>query len=174
MHKQQLLRGIWARFLLQELVQLKQHFLHHLHCRCLMSCSGPLPDSFIKLKKLQWLMLEHNQLTGPLPTYLGQLPQLQRVLVQQNQLSGPVSISLCSGSAIYDCSNNVGLCGKCLLQAAISNPVSAYETVCIIASSSCIPQKLKQQYAAYDNNDSNHFQGSIPGRKRSTPVPGNQ
>jgi hypothetical protein len=77
-----------------------------------------LPDSLTKLKKLQWLMLEHNQLTGPLPTYLGQLPQLQRVLVQHNQLSGPVSISLCSGSSMYDFANNVGLCGRCLLQAS--------------------------------------------------------
>jgi hypothetical protein len=94
-----------------------------------MSYSGPVPDSFIKLKKLQWLMLEHNQLTGPLPTYLGQLPQLQRVLVQHNQLSGPVSISLCSGASMYDFANNVGLCGECL-QAAIGSSAPAYVTVC--------------------------------------------
>jgi hypothetical protein len=77
-----------------------------------------LPDSISKLKKLQWLMLEHNQLTGLLPTYLGQLPQLQRVLLQHNSLSGPVPISLCSGSSMYDLASNVGLCGECTLQAA--------------------------------------------------------
>ncbi|KAF6259953.1 hypothetical protein COO60DRAFT_1700595 [Scenedesmus sp. NREL 46B-D3] len=74
-----------------------------------LSMHGPLPDSLTKLKKLQWLMLEHNQLTGPLPAYLGQLPQLQRVLLQHNSLAGPVPISLCSGSASYDLASNVGL-----------------------------------------------------------------
>lgn len=71
-----------------------------------------MPETLSKLTKLQFLLLDGNQLSGSLPAFLGQLPDLKQVQLQNNNFSGSVPPSWCSGSTVYDVAGNRHLCGE--------------------------------------------------------------
>lgn len=73
---------------------------------------GSLPNELSSLKKLQWLLLDNNQLTGSLPAYLGELPDLKQAQLQHNSFAGPVPVQWCSGQATYHIAHNNLLCGE--------------------------------------------------------------
>lgn len=73
---------------------------------------GSLPNELSSLEKLQWILLDNNQLTGSLPAYLGELPDLKQAQLQHNYFAGPVPVEWCSGQAIYHIAHNTLLCGE--------------------------------------------------------------
>lgn len=56
--------------------------------------TGPIPNSFSKLKRLENLDLGSNSLSGPIPEFLGKLKRLQEVDLSNNKLSGAIPASL--------------------------------------------------------------------------------
>ena len=54
----------------------------------------PIPNSFSKLKRLQYLDLGSNSLSGPIPSFFGKLKHLQEVDLSNNKLSGAIPVSL--------------------------------------------------------------------------------
>jgi Leucine-rich repeat (LRR) protein len=75
-------------------------------------CRGSVPSTLSSLVKLQWLLLDNNQLTGALPAFLGDLPALKQAQLQHNSFSGPVPAQWCSGQATYHVAHNNLLCGE--------------------------------------------------------------
>ncbi|XP_054786098.1 probable LRR receptor-like serine/threonine-protein kinase At5g59680 [Prosopis cineraria] len=61
--------------------------------------SGEIPD-MSKLKELQTLNLENNQLNGPIPSSLGKLPKLREIYLQKNKLDGKVPPELQNRSGV--------------------------------------------------------------------------
>jgi len=59
-----------------------------------LNITGPIPNSFSKLKKLRSLKLNSNNLSGPIPTFLGRLKRLEEVDLSNNKLSGVIPASL--------------------------------------------------------------------------------
>lgn len=127
-------------------------------CSCLVvchTCRGTLPDTLSNLSKLQWLLLDNNQLAGLLPGYLGSMPNLKQAQLQGNNLSGPVPTEWCSSQAVFDISNNPYLCGEQALLAGIGaasmrlrpstglwdTPAAVKPGLGIKAISSCIGQQ---------------------------------
>ena len=55
---------------------------------------GPVPQSLVQLRNLEWLDLHDNELTGTIPTELGRLQYLERLQLDGNQLTGPIPSSL--------------------------------------------------------------------------------
>ncbi|KNA16501.1 hypothetical protein SOVF_088530 [Spinacia oleracea] len=56
--------------------------------------TGPIPQSILKLKNLNFLWLSHNNLTGPIPDFLGYLPKLTYINLSVNKLTGHIPSSL--------------------------------------------------------------------------------
>jgi len=56
--------------------------------------TGPIPNSFSKLQRLQNLDLGSNSLSGPIPSFLGKLKRLKEVDLSNNKLSGAIPASL--------------------------------------------------------------------------------
>jgi hypothetical protein len=56
--------------------------------------TGPIPNSFSKLKRLTNLDLGSNSLSGPIPSFLGKLKRLKEVDLSNNKLSGAIPASL--------------------------------------------------------------------------------
>lgn len=71
--------------------------------------TGPIPQSFSKLKRLERLELDGNSLTGPIPTFLGQLKKLSYLNVSHNSLTGSIP-ALPAALTTFDVSYNQ-LCG---------------------------------------------------------------
>jgi len=69
-------------------------YLNFLSLAEMPKVTGPIPNSFSKLKRLQKLDLDSNSLSGPIPTFLGQLKRLQEVDLSNNKLSGIIPASL--------------------------------------------------------------------------------
>jgi len=88
-------------------------------------CRGTLPDTLSNLNRLQWLLLDDNQLAGLLPGYLGSLPNLKHAQLQGNNFSGPVPTEWCSSQAVFDISHNPYLCGEQALSAWLVLPACA-------------------------------------------------
>ena len=59
-----------------------------------LNITGPIPNSFSKLKRLESLDLGSNSLSGPIPSFLGKLKRLQEVDLSNNKLSGAIPASL--------------------------------------------------------------------------------
>jgi hypothetical protein len=105
---------------------------------------GTLPDQLSTLTKLQWLLLDNNQLSGSLPRYLGAMPHLKQAQLQNNNFSGEVpgpatptasDQGWCSNQAVYDVSFNPLLCGE-----------SAIGSSCRVRAASCTAAMVLGDY----------------------------
>ncbi|KAK7337285.1 hypothetical protein VNO77_17850 [Canavalia gladiata] len=56
--------------------------------------TGPIPTSFNRLKRLQFLTISHTNISGPIPEFLAQLNSLVVIDLAYNDLSGPIPASL--------------------------------------------------------------------------------
>jgi Leucine-rich repeat (LRR) protein len=56
--------------------------------------TGPIPDSFGELSKLEDLYIQANHLTGPIPVSISKLTALQQLDLSFNRLTGPIPQSL--------------------------------------------------------------------------------
>jgi hypothetical protein len=63
--------------------------------------TGPIPDSFQNLTRLQVLDLDGNQISGTLPSWLSKLRSLFSLRMLKNQLTGPLPESLSSLRGLY-------------------------------------------------------------------------
>ena len=52
--------------------------------------TGPIPNTFSNLKRLENLTLTANQMTGSLPTWLGELPRMEVLSLSANRFTGPI------------------------------------------------------------------------------------
>ncbi|KAF8043829.1 hypothetical protein BT93_A1975 [Corymbia citriodora subsp. variegata] len=69
-------------------------YLQGLNLQKLSNFSGPIPESFTKLKYLQFLSISWLNLTGPIPSFLGQLKSLTYLDLSFNKLTGSIPDSL--------------------------------------------------------------------------------
>ena len=88
-------------------------YLNFLSLAEMPKVTGPIPNSFSKLKRLQKLDLGSNSLSGPIPTFLGQLKRLQEVDLSNNKFSGaiPASFGTLPSLSQFNVSFNQ-LCGQ--------------------------------------------------------------
>ncbi|KAL3755380.1 hypothetical protein ACJRO7_002431 [Eucalyptus globulus] len=77
----------------------------------LSNFTGPIPESFTKLKYLNFLRLSWLNLTGPIPSFLGQLKNLTYLNLSFNKLTGsiPDSLSTIPGLGYKNSNNNLYL-----------------------------------------------------------------
>lgn len=69
-------------------------YLQDLTLRKISNFTGPIPESFTKLKYLNFLTLSWLNLTGPIPSFLGQLKNLTQLDLSFNKLTGSIPDSL--------------------------------------------------------------------------------
>lgn len=56
--------------------------------------TGPIPASFLRLKRLEYITINNINLSGPIPTILSRLKNLRYLNLFSNQLTGPIPGSL--------------------------------------------------------------------------------
>jgi hypothetical protein len=71
-----------------------------------------MPTEMSALAKLQWLVLNGNNLEGAPPAFLGSLPALRGARLDDNQLAGPLPVAWCTNDAVYSVRSNQRLCGE--------------------------------------------------------------
>ncbi|XP_021831807.1 receptor-like protein 2 [Prunus avium] len=142
--------------------------------------TGQIPLWLSKLKNLEILRLDSNQITGPIPTWLGTLPRLFYISLSYNQISGEFPKQLCRLPSL-------------LYEPSIASQVDKYEfelpvsgkSISINVNQTFLQQKLyfSPGWIDVSNNnisgyipaeigqlqllrklalDSNHFSGIIP------------
>lgn len=62
--------------------------------------NGTLPDQFVKLKDLKWVLFSGNSLTGDIPTQIGELASLRVLDLSNNSLIGNIPVSLANISGL--------------------------------------------------------------------------
>ncbi|KAF8388646.1 hypothetical protein HHK36_027323 [Tetracentron sinense] len=86
------------------------------------SFSGQIPLSLANCTYLNILKLDYNRLTGSIPLQFGQITRLKTFSVSNNLLSGQVPTFPNGIVTAESYSNNLGLCGKPLLNACKAPP----------------------------------------------------
>ena len=121
--------------------------------------TGPIPESFSKLKYLQIIYLNSNSLTGRIPDFLGRLKNLQQIDISDNRFTGsiPPSLSVLPQLAQFNASRN-------LLSGSVPNPPPKLKSFDISHNmmTGTLPSKLGQLKLDFVDVSHNQLCGPIP------------
>ncbi|KAI6696706.1 hypothetical protein NL676_016825 [Syzygium grande] len=147
-------------------------YLQDLTLHKLSNLSGPIPESFTKLKYLNYMTLSWLNLTGPIPSFLGQLKNLTHLNLSFNKLNGgiPNSLSTIPGLGYIGLDRNQ-LTGK--IPASLANLKG--NSLYLILSHNSLSGELPETFAGVDfgqlDLSRNRLQGDASllfGRSKST------
>ncbi|KAL3755377.1 hypothetical protein ACJRO7_002428 [Eucalyptus globulus] len=147
-------------------------YLQSLTLHKLSNFTGPIPESFTKLKYLNFLRLSWLNLTGPIPSFLGQLKNLTYLNLSFNKLTGsiPDSLSTIPGLDFVGLDRNQ-LTGK--IPASLANLKG--NNLYLILSHNSLSGELPATFAGVDfgklDLSRNRLQGDaslVLGRNKST------
>lgn len=121
--------------------------------------TGPIPESFSKLKHLQIIYLNSNSLTGRIPDFLGGLKNLQQIDISDNRFTGsiPPSLSRLPQLAQFNVSRNS-------LTGSVPNPPPKLKSFDISHNmmTGTLPSKLGQLKMDFVDVSYNQLCGPIP------------
>lgn len=121
--------------------------------------TGPIPESFSKLKYLQIIYLSSNSLTGRIPDFLGGLKNLQQIDISDNRFTGsiPPSLSLLPQLAQFNVSRN-------LLTGSVPDPPPKLKSFDISHNmmTGTLPSKLGKLKMDFVDVSYNQLCGPIP------------